>query len=241
MNIYISDVGIYKTDGTSYPVSNAASVRKINPLGETNSSTDSVARQAQRAYVAENNPAYTISISSMGRAAVQSMQKLSAGFESLREAAANTLKFTANTEEASEKNSIYTTSADTNTMASFAADPAVLSGGAGPIGVTAAEESAETTVIAADTAEEETETTTTSSVSSDLSRYTDYQLQQLLNEGSISRAEYNTELAKREGGQTETSAAAELASPTVQDPLMKQAVEAYNFQMSYQINALFTQ
>ncbi len=240
MNIYISDIGIYKSDMTSYPYTNNASVKKVDPLDNTKSSTDSVARQAQKAYVAENTPAYTISISSMGRAAMQSMQKLNAGFESLRDAASKTVNFVANTEEASKKNSIYSTSAESDNMASFAADPASLAGSAGPIGGSDNNTSTSSTTSAPLT-DNEDEETTTSSVSSNLSRYTDYQLQQLLNDGSISRAEYNTELAKRQGGGTETSAAAELASPTINDPVMKQAVAAYNFQMAFQINALFTQ
>ncbi len=240
MNIYISDVGIYKSDMTSYPITNHASVKKIDPLDNTKSSTDSVTRQAQRAYVAENTPAYNISISSSGRAAMQSMQKMNSGFESLRDAASKTFNLVANTEEASKKNSIYSTSADSDTMASFAADPAVLSGSTGPIGGEK-DNTASPAAPAAPLAESEDEETTASSVSSNLGRYTDYQLQQLLNDGSISRAEYNRELAKREGGGTETSAAAELASPTINDPVMKQAVTAYNFQMAYQINALFMQ
>ena len=235
MNIYISDMGIYKSDSTSYPVVNNASVKKIGSLQQTESSTDSVARQAQKAYVAENTPAYNISISSMGRAAVQSMQKLNSGFEALRDATASAFKFEANTEENSKKNAIYSTSTDTDSMASFAADPSVLAGGSGPIGAADTENGTSDSDIV------ETAVTETSSVSSNLSRYTDYQLQQLLNDGSISRSEYNAELAKRSGAEsTETPAAGTVAN-TIQDPVMKQAVDAYNFQMSYQINALFTQ
>jgi hypothetical protein len=49
--------------------------------------------------------------------------------------------------------------------------------------------------------------TTSETNTSDLSTYTDSQLQQLLNDGKISRTEYDSELAKREAKQTDSSAA----------------------------------
>ena len=243
MNIYISDVGIYKSDNNSYPFTNTASVKKVEPLEQTKSSTDSVVRQAQQAYVAENTPAYTISISSMGKAAMQSLQKLSANFANMRDQQSqNAFGINADT-SISDRDSIYNRYDERESFTTVDASKSLNAGftGTESVGVSALAGPSDNSATAA-TAVTSDESEETSSVSSNLSRYTDYQLQQLLNDGSISRAEYNTELAKRTGAESpENRTVSEEQEAVMQDPVMKQAVAAYNFQMAYQINALITQ
>ena len=243
MNIYISDVGIFKSDNSAYPITNTASVKKVEPLEQTKSSTDRVVRQAQQAYVAENTPAYTISISSMGKAAVQSLQKLSANFASMRDQQSkNAFGITADT-SISDNNSTYNRYDERESFTTVDASKSLNAGftGTETVGVSALAGPSDVPA-AAETAVTSDENEATSSVSSNLSRYTDYQLQQLLNDGSISRAEYNTELAKRTGTESpENRTVSEEQEAAMQDPVMRQAVAAYNFQMAYQINALITQ
>lgn len=64
---------------------------------------------------------------------------------------------------------------------------------------------------------------------SNLSMYTDVQLKTMVSDGDITRGEMQQELDKRESAET--------AKPVDTDPVMKQAIAAYNFQMSYQIHA----
>ena len=247
MNIYISDVGIYKSDSNSYPFTNTASVKKVEPLEQTKSSTDSVVRQAQQAYVAENTPAYMVSISSLGKAAMKSLKQLSANFANMRDQQAQNMQNafgTAADTSISDKNSIYNRYDERESFTTVDASKSLNAGftGTESVGVSALAGPSENSPAAAATAVTSDESEETSSVSSNLSRYTDYQLQQLLNDGSISRAEYNTELAKRTGAESpENQTVSEEQEAVMQDPVMKQAVAAYNFQMAYQINSLITQ
>ncbi len=237
MNIYISDVGIFKSDTTSYPVTNTASVEKVKPISGTNQSTDSVARQAQKAYVAENTPAYTISLSSMGKAAVQSMKLAAENMQKNVNAADDGL-FKNNFVSVSKERSTSDESNNFGTQNPTSAISAV-----SDVFATAA--SAGTPELASSTesteAAEETEITSASSVSGNLGRYTDYQLQQLLDDGSITRAQYNTEMSLRTSPDGTSAEPVETAQERIQDPVMSAAIAAYNFQMSYQINALITQ
>ena len=75
MVVYINDSGIFKSDN-NLSVNSASQVNRIEKLRDVGRDTTSVVREAQQAYVAENTPAYNISISSQGRAAVQSLEKL---------------------------------------------------------------------------------------------------------------------------------------------------------------------
>lgn len=246
MNIYISDVGIYKSDSNSYPFTNTASVKKVEPLEQTKSSTDSVVRQAQQAYVAENTPAYMVSISSLGKAAMKSLKQLSTNLANMRDQqtqnAQNAFGAAADT-SISDKNSIYNRYDERESFTTVDASKSLNAGftGTESVGVSALAGPSDDSASAATTVSSD-ENEETSSVSSNLSRYTDYQLQQLLNDGSISRAEYNTELAKRTGAESpENQTVSEEQEAVMQDPVMKQAVAAYNFQMAYQINSLITQ
>jgi len=80
MNIYISERGLFSNDAHDYPISHSAPVSSVKAV-EPVSDNVSVAREAQTSFVAENTPAYNISISSMGKAALVSMNELSKGFD----------------------------------------------------------------------------------------------------------------------------------------------------------------
>ncbi len=80
MNIYITERGLFSNDRHDYPISHANPVNKVEAPDKV-SDNRSVIRETEQAYVAENTPAYSISISSMGRAALQSMTELSKDFD----------------------------------------------------------------------------------------------------------------------------------------------------------------
>jgi len=81
MNVYISERGLFSNDRHDYPISHANPVNKVEAPDRV-SDNRSVVREAQTSFVAENTPAYNISISSMGKAALQSMVELSKNFDS---------------------------------------------------------------------------------------------------------------------------------------------------------------
>ncbi len=80
MNVYITERGLFSNDRHDYPISHANPVNKVE-APEKVSDNYSVVREVEQAYVAENTPAYNISISSMGKAALQSMVQLSQNFD----------------------------------------------------------------------------------------------------------------------------------------------------------------
>ncbi len=82
MVIYVNDSGVFRSDN-SMSYNSASQVNRIEKLTNVNSDTSSVVREAQKAYVAENTPAYNISISSAGKAAVQSLKALGEGLSKL--------------------------------------------------------------------------------------------------------------------------------------------------------------
>lgn len=235
MVIYVSDSGIFRTDST-YPTANTAPVNKVSPLKPTDSATESVVRDAQKAYVAETTPAYTVNISSMGKAAVKSMKTLAEDMNKNQISAdnkittnisgLNSINDKSNSKKTEEKSAIYETSVDYNNNISVQAQS-----------VSEPDEAEESA--------EEVDVTASSSVNTNnLSRYTDYQLQQMLDDGTITRSEYNSEIEKRSGSTSDiigTQPMDEAMKAAQQDPVMKQAVAAYNFQMAYQINAAITQ
>lgn len=231
MVIYVSDSGVFRTDST-YPYTNTASVNRISPLKPTDASTESVVRDAQKAYVAETTPAYTVNISSMGKAAVKSMKSLSESMNNMQISADNNTKTRIsgisteekNVQKNEQKTDVYQTSVDFNKVSSFSSEDKT--------------DAPEVNGHVSD------DTSTASSVNTNnLSRYSDYQLQQMLNDGTITRSEYNSELEKRVSSVAESAGTQAEAqnSQQAQDPVMKQAVAAYNYQMAYQINAAITQ
>lgn len=245
MVIYVSDSGIFRSE-SSYPYTNTASVNKISPLKPTDASTESVVRDAQKAYVAENTPAYTVSISSMGKAAVKSMKSLSETMNNNRVLADKDIKTNIsginsnnNAKADNDKqSSIYQTSVD---LVKMNEPVSKASEDDGLFTISAPSASAP-----ADSSEAAESSTASSSVNTNnLARYSDYQLQQMLNDGTISRSEYNSEIEKRSASDaaaaTGTQSMEDALQAANQNPVVKQAVAAYNFQMAYQINAAITQ
>ena len=80
MNVYITERGLFSNDRHDYPISHSGPVHKVEAPDKV-SDNYSVVREVEQAYVAENTPAYTVSISSMGQAALQSMAVLSKSFD----------------------------------------------------------------------------------------------------------------------------------------------------------------
>lgn len=80
MNVFITERGLFSNDRHDYPISHANPVNKVEAPQKV-SDNYSIVREVEQAYVAENTPAYNISISSMGMAALESMAELSKNFD----------------------------------------------------------------------------------------------------------------------------------------------------------------
>ncbi|MCR4722046.1 MAG: hypothetical protein K5655_10005 [Lachnospiraceae bacterium] len=80
MNVFITERGLFSNDRHDYPISHANPVNKVEAPQKV-SDNYSIVREVEQAYVAENTPAYNISISSMGMAALESMAELSKDFD----------------------------------------------------------------------------------------------------------------------------------------------------------------
>ncbi|MCR5521239.1 MAG: hypothetical protein K6F44_04970 [Lachnospiraceae bacterium] len=80
MNVWITERGLFSNDRHDYPISHSTPVNKIE-APERVSDNYSIVREIEQSYVAENTPAYNVSISGMGRAALQSMVELSKNFD----------------------------------------------------------------------------------------------------------------------------------------------------------------
>lgn len=80
MNVWITERGLFSNDRHDYPISHSTPVNKVE-APERVSDNYSIVREVEQAYVAENTPAYTVNISSMGRAALQSMAELSKDYD----------------------------------------------------------------------------------------------------------------------------------------------------------------
>lgn len=243
MVIYVSDSGIYKSNST-YPLNtsaNASPVSKIKPIQETKESTGSVVREAQQAYVAENTPAYNISISSLGRAAIGSLKKFNEGLNKINDladiknnrfAVSDNLSLSSAGKEASELKkqdsgipSIYDSAMDIEKSGSVFA---------------ASDETSSDSTLSIQDSREDAESSTSVNTSN-LARYSDFQLQQLVNDGTISQSEYNSELEKRTVPDEAAEQIEKVAASPLNDPVMRQAIAAYNFQAAYQINAAILQ
>ncbi len=227
MVVYINDSGIFRSDN-NLTANSASQVNRIEKLRDVDRNTTSVVREAQQAYVAENTPAYNISISSQGRAAVQSLQKLGENMRSFMDtlkSAEVTTNLRGNADEA--KTGTYTNRFLDNTDDTVTSIYANQQFNERPATVT---EEAEDVVAA------EPEETTTTVNTGNLTRYSEFQLRQMVLEGAITNADMNSELDSRRGGE-ETGLRLEPA----QESAMRQAVAAYDYQMAYQINAMMTQ
>ena len=212
MNIYISETGIFGS-ASKYAISSESSVERISALARTDRDTESVVRDAQQAYVAENTPAYNISISSQGRAAINSLNKLADIFKQQQ---------TSLNEDSDSQSTVSSlNSDDTSVYAGEASDTEATSG-------TSLWDNQSSAVE--DTEDEET-SSSSSANTQNLARYSEFQLQKLVTDGSITRTEMNDELDKRTSSASDSSAAM----------VMRNAIAAYNYQMSYGLNMALTQ
>lgn len=244
MVIYVNDSGIFRTDNNA-SYNSAATVNRIEKLKSVNADTQSVVREAEKAYVAENTPAYNISISSAGRTAVQSLKvfneglskinsmtesknlitsNLKNGFEETR-TGAYTDRYLDNTDDSvtsiydNQQANVRETSSFENEEASVARE--------------AAEEPVEPSQVA-DRDYDADSAVKTAVNTNNLTRYSEFQLRQMVLEGSITGSDMEGELSKRA---SDTG----LRIEPSQEAAMKQAVAAYDYQMAYQINTAMTQ
>ncbi|MBR4726247.1 MAG: hypothetical protein IK071_10760 [Lachnospiraceae bacterium] len=250
MVIYVNDSGIFRSDNNmSY--NSAASVNRIEKLKNVTADTQSVVRDAQKAFVAENTPAYNISISSAGRAAVQSLKVFNDGLSKMNENGngfANLITSNLRNGLDEVKTGTYTNryldNTDNSVTSIYDIQQANLSATSGVAGNEATEEvsvSRETPQAApaepSQVADEDYDADSASSSSvnpNNLTRFSEFQLRQMVLEGTITGGDLNNELAKRA---SDTG----LRIEPSQEAAMKQAVAAYDYQMAYQINATMTQ
>ncbi|MCR5769549.1 MAG: hypothetical protein K6G45_13860 [Lachnospiraceae bacterium] len=250
MVIYVNDSGIFRSDNNmSY--NSAASVNRIEKLKNVTADTQSVVRDAQKAFVAENTPAYNISISSAGRAAVQSLKVFNDGLSKMNENGngfANLITSNLRNGLDEVKTGTYTNryldNTDNSVTSIYDIQQANLSATSGVAGNEATEEvsvSRETPQAApaepSQVADEDYDANSASSSSvnpNNLTRFSEFQLRQMVLEGTITGGDLNNELAKRA---SDTG----LRIEPSQEAAMKQAVAAYDYQMAYQINATMTQ
>ncbi|MCR5829414.1 MAG: hypothetical protein K6F93_03580 [Lachnospiraceae bacterium] len=276
MNIYISERGLFSNDRHDYPISHANPVNKVEAPGKV-SDNRSVVREAETSFVAENTPAYNISISSLGKAALQSMVELSKNFDSYYDQMA--ADYTNNISE--DKVSAEQTQGDRitdETVNEEGADATVVQNEA-VNGTTGIGQNVLTPVNDLDTriqeeiyepAEDDSLQTIYDNVVSDIENGDLFEETEgiLENEvveepGSVnvlgeSEIELNTEEAFEVPAYEEVEPGADrLLQPTVEEqetqeqvredarpdnnPVIRQAMEAYNYQMSYSINLAMTQ
>ena len=252
MVIYVNDSGIFRSDN-NLSVNSASQVNRIEKLKNVNADTNSVIREAEKAYVAENTPAYNISISSAGRAAVESLKVFNEGLTRLNlndntkfgnlistnllndsdetMTGSYTDRYLDNTDDS--VTSIYDNQqANERETSAFEATVS----GEGEISVSSETPQARPAAPSAVADEDyDADSAASSSVNtSNLTRYSEFQLRQMVLEGTITTSDMNSELDKRA---SDTGLRIEAS----QEATMKQAVAAYDYQMAYQINTAMTQ
>ncbi|MCR5331887.1 MAG: hypothetical protein K6E62_12000 [Lachnospiraceae bacterium] len=293
MVIYVNDSGVFRSDN-SMSYNSASQVNRIEKLTNVNSDTSSVVREAQKAYVAENTPAYNISISSAGKAAVQSLKALGEGLSKLNGKTDFASMITSNLRDglndgrnradrgvqndqwnAADRNGLnaqrtetdnnglnglnrnrfdeprtgaYTNRYLDNTDDSVTGIYDVQQSNVRLTSSFADNTETEEVSVTSETpqarpaepsqiADEDYDAGSAASASvntGNLTRYTEFQLRQMVVEGTITSADMNGELDKRA---SDTG----LRIEPSQEAAMKQAVAAYDYQMAYQINASITQ
>ena len=251
MVIYVNDSGIFRSDN-NMAYNSAASVNRIEKLKNVTADTQSVVRDSQKAFVAENTPAYNISISSAGRAAVQSLKVFNDGLTKIygdNNTFGNliTSNLRGNLDEArtGSYTDRYLDNTDRSVTSIYEVQQPNVSAASETAGNTAGAEEASVTrgAIQAGTAEPsqvadedyDADSASSSSVNpNNLTRFSEFQLRQMVLEGTITGGDLNNELAKRA---SDTG----LRIEPSQEAAMKQAVAAYDYQMAYQINASMTQ
>ncbi len=224
MNILITDSTVNdratsanaNANMSSYRVSGAAASQQA----AVNTEPETIKEMGQRV-AAENTPVYMISISSQGRAALQSMQSLSKieneNFNAIRESADERLEVSGQRkEDTAENTEDNVIAAPNNTgMVVRTAEPA--------------EETVRT----------DSEVSSTRSSGMNLGMYSETQLRSLAREGAITTAQLNNEMISRAEEEFVTQDSEEIAEEIAQQqeeevipPVVEQAIAAYTFQMS---------
>lgn len=256
MVIYVNDSGVFRSDN-NMQFNSASQVNRIEKLKNVTPDTGSVIRDTQKAYVAENTPAYNISISSAGRAAVQSLKVFNEGLSKISSVGENsnfgnlitsnlkngfkdllseprtgayTDRYLNNTDNSVtgiydiQQSNVRDTSAFTTNVSEETTDLRSETPQARP---------AEPSQIAANDYDADSAASSTVNPNN-LTRYSEFQLRQMVLEGSITSADLNGELDKR-------ASSTGLRIEPSQEAIMRQAVAAYDYQMAYQINSVLTQ
>lgn len=208
MRIYVNKAGIFGMY-RKYALNSDSSFNKINPINPISSDTPSVARDSQKAFVAESNPPYIIDISSQGKVAVNSLKNLDDILDKRREQISDS---TVSKDLLADRfESTVTNRSESNVT--------------------------EAGYVVKDSSESESEIpfsddelSTTSARTQNLSRFTEYQLQNMVDDGTITRNEMNDELEKR--------SSAEISAQRQGSSAVRNAIEAYSFQMNYTENYL---
>lgn len=239
MNIYITERGLFSNDAHDYPVSHQNPVSRVNSIPKVTDEV-SVIRETEKNFVAENTPAYNVSISSMGKAAVMSMNSIKEGFDSYYKSLLNPLEDTetATGTSSEEPSGIYgeDKEEDTKAVTDVASeDDSIL---------TAYDNaSIDETVPVAELQEEESvigieEVDDLESVSDEtkpLGVMKDFEEE--LDVTSDMKAVYDDEAEDNKL----VKDVQEVTSAIKDDPVMKQAIAAYNYQMAFQFNTQLTQ
>ena len=251
MVIYVNDSGIFRTDNNLI-ANSASSVNRIEKLKNVTADTNSVIREAEKAFVIENTPAYNISISSAGRAAIQSLKVFDEGMSKLSDSTTYGDLISTNLRDDNDtRTGAYTDRYLDNTDDSVTAIYDNQQSNVREVSsydTLRSDAENDTTAVSAETpqarpaepsatADEDYDaaSATSSNVNkSNLARYSEFQLRQMVLEGSITSSDMNSELDKRASNTG-------LRIEPSQEANMKQAVAAYDYQMAYQINTLMTQ
>lgn len=225
MTINVSGMGITASNSRS-----AADYLSINerrnqsPVGKvdavksaTSAEAQNVAEEARQRYVAKTSPTSTIGTKSAGQVAQQTFQLMKQNTEATSKIAAE-LSVSKREPYISSENE---TGESSNTVAATEGGNTVVA-----VNNTVAEES------------EEEETTTSVSSPKSLTSYSEYELRKMVTDGAITSAELDAELRSRESDEESISAT---NAESAQSFAMRNALAAYNYQMSYQINAMAVQ
>lgn len=210
MNIVISEGSLFSNSPersmfSSHHAGNNTSISKISGVKGVEDHRSDIIREAEQSYVAENTPAVNISISSMGKAAIMSLNSMNTGLKKFEETADiydKSQVYSAN----DDKTSPYTLDLET--------EETTENDDKGAFEVRGADKNTEVH---------------SSKNTANLAMYTDQQLRNMVNDGDITRGEMQDELDKR--------VKPEETQKVDVNPVMKQAIAAYNYQMAYQINA----
>lgn len=239
MNIYITERGLFSNDAHDYPVSHQNPVSRVNSIPKVTDEV-SVIRETEKNFVAENTPAYNVSISSMGKAAVMSMNSIKEGFDDYYKSLLDNTEDNGFVTDTSSKAAadIYGEDQEEDTLSvtdEASEDDSIL---------TAYDNaSVDETVPVAELQEEESvigieEVDDLESVSDEtkpLGVMKDFEEE--LDVTSDMKAVYDDEAEDNKL----VKDVQEVTSAIKDDPVMKQAIAAYNYQMAFQFNTQLTQ